>query len=124
MHAASDQSRGVGWTRAASWLALSLAALSLNLCASAIVVSFGGVASTLALAALFNPLRHRIQSFIVRLFYREKYDARRVLETFSSRLRNETNLEALDEDSIEVVRDTMQPAHASIWLREGTRGRP
>lgn len=79
---------------------------------------FAVIVSTLVIAALFNPLRRRIQTIIDRRFYRKKYDARKVVETFSSRLRDETDLATLQDELRRIVAETMNPRHVSMWLHQ------
>ncbi len=108
-------------------LMLGAAYVSLVLVGQALSSSFAGgsnlaiAASTLVVAALFLPVRSRVQRFVDRRFYRRRYDAQRTLEVFGARLREQVELAALERDLQTVVTETMQPTHASVWLRDGAR---
>ncbi len=82
--------------------------------------SLAVVASTLLIAALFNPLRRRVQALVDSRFYRRKYDAATTLAAFNSRLREKTDIDTLREEMVGIVKETMQPTHASLWLRPHT----
>jgi hypothetical protein len=106
---------------------LGAAYAGLVLAGQAVFSAFAGgsdlaiAVSTLVVAALFLPLRGRLQRFVDRRFYRRRYDAQRTLEAFGARLREEIDLATLESDLQSVVGETMQPAHASLWLRSGAR---
>jgi hypothetical protein len=108
-------------------LTLGAAYVGLVLAGQALFSSFAGgsnlaiAASTLVVAALFLPVRSRVQRFVDRRFYRQRYDAQRTLEGFGARLREQIDLGTLEHDLRGVVTETMQPAHASVWLRTGAR---
>lgn len=77
--------------------------------------------STLIIAVLFNPLRHRLQDLVDRRFFRKKYDAKKVLTAFSARAGEEVDLDELAAEMVRVVQETMQPADMSLWLQDGIK---
>ncbi len=110
---------------AAVTVVLGAAYVGLVLAGQALFSSFAGgsdlaiAASTLVVAALFLPVRSRVQRFVDRRFYRRRYDAQRTLESFGTRLREQIDLATLETDLKSVVTETMQPTHTSVWLRTG-----
>ena len=108
-------------------IVLGASYVGLVLAGQALFSSFAGgsnlaiAASTLVVAALFLPVRSRVQRFVDRRFYRRRYDAERTLESFGARLREQIELVTLEHDLRTVITETMQPAHASVWLRESPR---
>ena len=112
---------------AAVTIVLGAAYVGLVLAGQAVFSTFAGgsnlaiAASTLVVAALFLPVRSRVQRFVDRRFYRRRYDAQRTLEGFGARLREQIDLGTLEHDLRGVVTETMQPAHTSVWLREVAR---
>ncbi len=102
-------------------LSIGVAVLRSGLFDIDVIINRTLVYGALVIAALFNPLRRRMQNFIDRLFYRRKYDARKTLSAFSKKLRDETDLERLNAELLLVMRETVQPAHVSLWLRPPDR---